>query len=480
MRGSVGAGFPSNCIDVTDLAPEAAEKSAEKDEWDTPLTPDFVNRVMKALDRGDATIVCELVAPLRPADQAELLELVRPDELRLLVQMLGNDLDPEVLSELEEAVRDDVIELMAPKDIAAAIQEMDSDDAVYVLEDMDEDEQREVLDQMEPHEREVIERTLEYPEDSAGRIMQRELVAVPPFWDVGQTIDFMRDAGDLPDDFYEIFVVDPSYQPVGTVPLSRLLRTKRPVTIADIMDDEQTLISVSMDREDVARLFEKYDLISAAVVDENDRLVGVVTVDDIVEIIAEEASEDIRRLGGIVSEESVSDTVMETTRNRFSWLFVNLLTAILASLVIAIFDGTIEQMVALAVLMPIVASMGGNAGTQTMTVAVRALATRDLVPLNTGRIVTREVMVGLLNGIVFAVLMGTAGGLWFQDFLLGGVLAAAMIINMVLAGLAGILVPLALDRFGADPAIASSVFVTTVTDVVGFFAFLGLAGLVLF
>jgi len=465
---------------VTDLAPEAAEKSAEKDEWDTPLTPDFVNRVMKALDRGDATIVCELVAPLRPADQAELLELVRPDELRLLVQMLGNDLDPEVLSELEEAVRDDVIELMAPKDIAAAIQEMDSDDAVYVLEDMDEDEQREVLDQMEPHEREVIERTLEYPEDSAGRIMQRELVAVPPFWDVGQTIDFMRDAGDLPDDFYEIFVVDPSYQPVGTVPLSRLLRTKRPVAIADIMDDEQTLISVSMDREDVARLFEKYDLISAAVVDENDRLVGVVTVDDIVEIIAEEASEDIRRLGGIVSEESVSDTVMETTRNRFSWLFVNLLTAILASLVIAIFDGTIEQMVALAVLMPIVASMGGNAGTQTMTVAVRALATRDLVPLNTGRIVTREVMVGLLNGIVFAVLMGTAGGLWFQDFLLGGVLAAAMIINMVLAGLAGILVPLALDRFGADPAIASSVFVTTVTDVVGFFAFLGLAGLVLF
>ncbi|MEQ9520162.1 MAG: magnesium transporter [Parvibaculum sp.] len=465
---------------MTDLAPEAADKPIDREDRDTPLTPDFVGRVMKALDRGDAAIVCEMVAPLRPADQAELLELVRPDELRLLVQMLGSQLDPEVLSELEEAIRDDVIDLMAPKDIAAAIQEMDSDDAVYVLEDMDEDDQREILDQMEPHEREVIERTLEYPEDSAGRIMQRELVAVPPFWDVGHTIDFMRDAQDLPDDFYEIFVVDPSYQPVGTVPLSRLLRTKRPIAIADIMDDEQTLISVSMDREDVARLFEKYDLISAAVVDENDRLVGVVTVDDIVEIIAEEASEDIRRLGGIVSEESVSDTVLETTRNRFSWLFVNLLTAILASLVIAIFDGTIEQMVALAVLMPIVASMGGNAGTQTMTVAVRALATRDLVPLNTSRIVTREVMVGLLNGILFAVLMGTAGGLWFQDALLGGVLAAAMVINLVLAGLAGILVPLALDRFGADPAIASSVFVTTVTDVAGFFAFLGLAALVLF
>jgi len=461
---------------VNDLAPPAGLS----EEWDTTLTPKYVSKVVRALDRGDVNSLRALVMPLKAADQAELLELVRSDELRALVQAIGPELEPDVLSELEEAIRDDVVEMMAPEHIAAAVQEMDSDDAVYVLENMDADDQREVLEQMPAEDRAAIERSLEYPEDSAGRIMQRELVAVPPFWNVGQTIDFLREAQDLPDDFYEIFVVDPSHRPVGTLPLSRVMRSQRPVIIQEVMDTDQALISVEMDQEDVARLFEKYDLISAAVVDENERLVGVVTVDDIVEIIADEASEDIRRLGGIVSEESVSDTVVETTRNRFSWLFINLLTAILASVVIGLFDGTIEAMVALAVLMPIVASMGGNAGTQTMTVAVRALATRDLVPLNTRRIVTREVMVGFLNGILFAALMGCIGALWFQNVALGVVLASAMVINMVFAGLAGILVPLGLDRFGIDPAIASSVFVTTVTDVVGFFAFLGLAVLILF
>lgn len=459
---------------------EIAPSSGQRDEWDSPLTPDFVRRVMRALDREDVPTLRALMTPLKAADQAELLELVRSDDLRALVQALGPDLEPDVLSELDEAIRDDVIDLMAPKDIAAAVQAMDSDDAVYVLEDMDEDEQREILEQMPAEDRAVIERSLEYPEDSAGRMMQRDLVAVPPFWDVGQTIDYLRDAKDLPDEFYEIFVTDPSYRPVGTVPLSRVMRSRRPVLIHDVMENDQTLISVQMDQEDVARLFEKYDLISAAVIDENERLVGVVTVDDIVEVIADEASEDIRRLGGVVAEESVSDTVIETTRNRFSWLFVNLLTAILASAVIAMFDGTIESMVALAILMPIVASMGGNAGTQTMTIAVRALATRDLGPLNASRIVTREVLVGLLNGIVFAVLMGAVAALWFQNVPLGLVLAAAMMINMIFAGLAGILVPLGLDRYGYDPAVASSVFVTTVTDVIGFFAFLGLAVLILF
>jgi len=460
---------------VTEIVPS----SSQSDEWESPLTPDFVRRVMRSLDLGDVTTLRALMMPLKAADQAELLELVRSDDLRALVQALGPELQPDVLSELDEAIRDDVIDLMAPKDIAAAVQEMDSDDAVYVLEDMDADEQREILEQMPAEDRAVIERSLEYPEDSAGRMMQRELVAVPPFWDVGQTIDYLRDAKDLPDEFYEIFVTDPSYRPVGTVPLSRVMRSRRPVLIQDVMESDQTLISVQMDQEDVARLFEKYDLISAAVIDENERLVGVVTVDDIVEVIAEEASEDIRRLGGVVAEESVSDTVIETTRNRFSWLFVNLLTAILASAVIAMFDGTIESMVALAILMPIVASMGGNAGTQTMTIAVRALATRDLGPLNASRIVTREVLVGLLNGIVFAALMGAIAALWFQNVPLGLVLAAAMMINMIFAGLAGILVPLGLDRYGFDPAVASSVFVTTVTDVVGFFAFLGLAVLIL-
>ncbi len=442
------------------------------------LTPGFVRSVLDAVDRADAVEVKRLVVELRPADMAELLELLRQDERHDLIDMLGADFDTEVLSELDESVRDDVLERLDPKDIAAALTEMDSDDAVYLLEDLDEKDQREILDQLPASDRAAIEQSLDYPEYSAGRLMQRELVAVPPFWDVGQTIDYLREAETLPDAFYEIFVVDPGYKPIGTVPLSRIMRMKRPTKISEIMETEQTLIPVTMDQEDVAYQFNKYDLISAAVVDENDRLVGVVTVDDIVDVIAEEASEDIRLLGG-VGEESISDSIIQTTRSRFSWLFINLLTAILASTVIGFFDATISQMVALAVLMPIVASMGGNAGTQTMTIAVRALATRDLVPFNASRIITREVMVGFINGIMFAVLMGLAGGLWFENASLGLVLAAAMIINMLAAGFAGILIPIGLDKMGVDPAVSSAVFLTTVTDVVGFFAFLGLAALVL-
>lgn len=452
----------------------------QTEERDDPLTPQFVRQVIQALDRGDGDQVRALIAPLRPADIAELLDLMRSDERRALVGMLGSELKPEVLSELEEAVRDEVISLLAPGDIAQALSEMDSDDAVYLLEDLDEEGQQEILGHMAADERAALERALEYPEDSAGRLMQRHLIAVPPFWDVGRTIDYMREAEDLPDEFYEIFVVDPAYKPVGTVPLYRVMRSKRPIKIADIMEDEQTLIRVDTDREEVARLFEKYDLISAAVIDENDRLAGVITVDDIMEVISEEATEDIRLMGGIVNEEAVGDSVFQTTRNRFSWLFINLLTAILASVVIGLFDASIQQMVALAVLMPIVASMGGNAGTQTMTVTVRSLATRELGPMNALRMVRREILVGLLNGVIFAVLMGAVGVLWFQDTELGLVIAAAMVINLIMAALSGILVPIALDKMGVDPAVASSVFVTTVTDVVGFFAFLGLAAIWLF
>ena len=451
----------------------------ETEETDELLSPAFVRAVVDAIDRADRAQVRSLVLDLRPADLAELLELVRQDERHALVEMLGPDLNPETLHELDESVRDDVMEMLDPKVIASAVAEMDSDDAVYLLEDMDAHEQREILEQLSATDRAVLEKSLEYPEYSAGRLMQRELVAVPPFWDVGQTIDYMREAEQLPDEFYEIFVVDPAYRPVGTVPLSRVMRSKRPLKMSEIMEEEQTLVPVNMDQEDVALLFSKYDLISAAVVDEDERLVGVITVDDIVEVITEEATEDIRRLGG-VGEEAISDTVIQTTRSRFSWLFLNLLTAILASAVIGLFDGTISQMVALAVLMPIVASMGGNAGTQTMTVAVRALATKDLVPFNASRIVTREVMVGFLNGIMFALLMGVIGGLWFENPALGMIIAAAMIINLVAAGLAGILIPIGLDKLGVDPAVSSSVFLTTVTDVVGFFAFLGLAALFLF
>jgi len=446
---------------------------------DEALSPAFVRSVVDAVDRGDKAQARELVLPLRPADTAELLELLRTDERRDLVEMLGSDLNPEVLSELDESVRDHVMELLDPKDIAAALTEMDSDDAVYLLEDMDEAEQREILDRLPASERAALEQSLDYPEYSAGRLMQRELVAVPPFWDVGQTLDYLREAEELPHEFYEIFVVDAGYKPVGTVPLSRVTRSKRPIRISEIMETEQTLIPVAMDQEEVALQFTKYDLISAAVVDDDGRLVGVITVDDIVEVISEEAAEDIRLLAG-VGEEAISDTVLQTSRSRVPWLAVNLVTAVIAASVIALFDAAIEKMVALAVLMPIVASMGGNAGTQTMTVTVRALATRDLVHFNARRTILREVLVGLLNGLIFAVLLGVIGGLIFQNVWLGGVLAAAMMINLVIASLTGILVPLGLDKLGADPAVSSAVFVTTTTDVVGFFAFLGLAALILF
>lgn len=443
------------------------------------LSPGFVRSVVDAVDRADAPQARELVLPLRAADLAELFELLRNDEREDLVRMLGTDLNPEVLSELDESVRDHVIELLDPKDIAAALTEMDSDDAVYLLEDMDEAEQRLILEQLPATERAALEQSLDYPEYSAGRLMQRELVAVPPYWDVGQTIDYLREAEDLPDEFYEIFVVDAAYKPVGTVPLSRVTRTKRPIKVSEIMETEQTLIPVNMDQEDVALQFSKYDLISAAVVDEAGRLVGVITVDDIVEVISEEAAEDIRLLAG-VGEEAISDSVLRTSRSRIPWLIANLVTAVAAAAVIAIFDATIEQMVALAVLMPIVASMGGNAGTQTMTVTVRALATRDLVNFNVSRTVLREFCVGILNGVFFAVLLGVLVGLIFENDWLGAVFASAILINLVVASLVGILVPLGLDKLGTDPAVSSAVFVTTTTDVVGFFSFLGLAALVLF
>lgn len=458
---------------------DPAHTHAPEETAEDALSPGFVRSVVDAVDRADTSQARELVLPLRPADLAELFELLRNEEREVLVGMLGSDLNPEVLSELDESVRDHVIELLDPKDIAAALTEMDSDDAVYLLEDMDEAEQRLILDQLPASERAALEQSLDYPDYSAGRLMQRELVAVPPYWDIGQTIDYLREAKELPDEFYEIFVVDAAYKPCGTVPLSRLMRTKRPVKISDIMETEQTLIPVGMDQEEVALQFGKYDLISAAVVDEAGRLVGVITVDDIVEVISEEAAEDIRLLAG-VGEEAISDTVFQTSRSRVPWLLVNLVTAVIAASVIALFDGTIEQMVALAVLMPIVASMGGNAGTQTMTVTVRALATRDLVPFNASRTILREFWVGIVNGCIFALLLGVLVALIFGNEWLGVVFASAMMINLVVASLTGILVPLGLDKVGADPAVSSAVFVTTMTDVVGFFSFLGLAALVLF
>jgi magnesium transporter len=440
------------------------------------IRPEFLHAVTAALDDGEAATLRELTLPLHEADLANLIELLRPEQRTALVATLGADFDAAALPELDAAVRDQVLEGMPSERVAEALQQLDSDDAVYVIEDLDKDEQSDILAKLPHFERLALERSLEYPEDSAGRIMQTDLIAVPPFWSVGQTIDFMRVADDLPDRFYEIFVVDPAYHLIGSVALSRLLRSKRPVTIESITDRDTHPIQAKADQEEVARQFERYNLASAPVVGEDKRLVGVITADDVVEVMQEEASEDILKLGGVAGE-SVSDSVWETTRLRFTWLLANLVTALLASAVISLFEATIEQMVALAVLMPIVASMGGNAGTQTMTVAVRALATQDLGPANAFRVILRESAVGLLNGLLFAGIMAAIAFFWFGSGPLGLVIGLAMIVNLFAAAVAGILIPLGLEELDLDPAIASGVFVTTVTDVVGFFAFLGLAAL---
>jgi magnesium transporter len=454
---------------------DAASEVELRDE-EGGIRSDFLHAVSDALEEGDAKRARALTLDLHEADLADLIQLLRPEERAGLIEALGADFKAAALPELDEAVRDQVLEDMPPEQVAEALQQLDSDEAVYLLEDLDKDEQKDILAKLPYFERIALQRSLEYPEDSAGRIMQTDLIAVPPFWSVGQTIDYMRVAEDLPDRFYEIFVVDPAYHLIGSVALNRLLRSRRPTTIDSITDQEIRPIPVEADQEEVARQFERYNLTSAPVIDRDKRLVGVITADDVVEVVQEEASEDILAMGG-VSHESVSDTVWETTRLRFSWLLANLVTAILASVVISFFEATISQMVALAVLMPIVASMGGNAGTQTMTVAVRALATQDLGPVNAVRVILRESAVGLLNGLLFAVIMAGIAYFWFGSDELGLVIGVAMIVNLFAAALAGILIPLGLDALDLDPAIASGVFVTTVTDVVGFFAFLGLAAL---
>jgi len=437
-----------------------------------------VEAVIQALAAGDAARVGEHVANLHPADVADLLEWLSADERHGLVEVLREMLDPEILSELDDTVREEIIAQLGVQSVAAAVAELDTDDAVNVIEELEEPEQRKILDAMSVGDRTLIEERLAYPEDSAGRLMQHELVTVPSFWSVGETIDYMRKSADLgevslPEIFYDIFVVDPMYRPAGTLPLSRLLRTRRPVLVSDLMETEMNLISAHMDQEEVAFLFRQRDLVSAPVVDAGGCLVGAITIDDVVDVIHEEHEEDIMRLGG-VQEDDLFSAVVDTTRHRFVWLLVNLATAMMASLVIGLFEATIEQMVALAVLMPIVASMGGNAGTQSLTVAVRALATRELTSTNALRVVGKELFVGAFNGVLFAGLTGLITWAWFASPALGFVIALAMIINLMVAGLAGTTIPLLVERAGIDPAIASSVILTAITDVVGFFVFLSL------
>ena len=432
--------------------------------------------VREALSGGNESRVRELAGDLSAPDLADIIELLEPEARLALVRAFGKAFPYDVLSELDGTVRDQLLRELPRDLLATAVMGMETDDAAYLLEDLDEEARQEILRLLPAGDRAALERNFEYPEETAGRLMQTDFVAVPPFWTVGQVIDHMRETDDLPETFSDIYVVDPTHHVVGGVDLSRLLRTKRDVPIEQIMDRDRQVVLATADQEAVARQFERYDLKSAPVVDADQRLVGVVTVDDVVEVIEEETEEDLRRLGG-VGDESVADNVMYTVRNRFLWLFINLGTALLASFVIKLFDATIDQMVALAVLMPIVASMGGNAATQTMTVTVRAIATRQLGPVNAMRVILRETSVGLINGLLFAMIVGAVVLFWFGIETLGVVIATAMICNFLAAALAGILIPLTLSRFGFDPAVSSGVFVTTVTDVVGFFAFLGLASL---
>jgi len=452
---------------------DAAAAESRHDE-DDRLKPEYVSAVREAVEQGDRDRARELVSPLHPADIADLIELTPAEERADIIAALGDLVGAEVLSELNEYVRDDLIEALEPQQVADLASELDTDDAVAIIEDMEEADQQAVLDAMEPEDRAAIESALAYPEESAGRLMQRDLIAVPPHMNVGQVIDYLRDGQRLTTDFWEIFVVDEAHHPIGTCQLSWVLTCPRSIPIADVMKREQTLIPVDMDQEEVALRFQKYALISAAVVDAEGRLVGMITVDDILHIVQEEAGEDILRLSG-AGDGDINEPILESYKGRVRWLLSNLVTALVASTIIGIFEGTIEKMVALATLMPIVAGVGGNAGSQTMAVTVRALATNQITASNRWRTVLREIRVALLNGSTVACVLGIGVAIVFGNIVLGGVIAAAMMANIVTAGLAGASIPLIFDRFDADPAVASSIFVTMVTDSMGFLAFLGLA-----
>ncbi|HST94298.1 MAG TPA: magnesium transporter [Microvirga sp.] len=439
------------------------------------INPDFIAAVADAIEESDTARLQTLVEDFHESDLGDLLEALDPEFRPRLIELLGSAFDFTALTEVDEAIREEILEGLNTSTLAEGVRDLDSDDAVTILESLAEEDKAEVLDQLPPMERVALQRSLDYPEESAGRRMQTEFIAVPPFWTVGQTIDFMRDTPDLPETFYEIFVIDPAGHLLGAVALDRLLRSKRPVTIQEIMDDDPDRVEATQHQEEVARLFERYNLVSVAVVDEANRLVGAMMVDDIVDVLEEEADADIKQLGGVKPDEELSDTILYIQRSRFPWLFVNMCTALVAANVIRLFEGALERMVALAILMPIVASMGGNAGTQTMTVAVRALATRELGRTNAWRIIRREAAVGLLNGMVFAAILGALAGLWFQSVDLGVVIGLALITVLIFAALGGILVPLTLNRLGVDPAVSSGPFVTSITDIVGFFAFLGIA-----
>lgn len=438
-----------------------------------------IEGILDALNLGDRDSLVAVLEEMHPADIADSLEQIEPDARLRLLEYWGADLDGRILPDLDEVILGELIQGLSNDAVKEAVRNLETDDVVDIVEDIDEPQQERVLNALDDPDRAAVVQSLQYPEDSAARLMQRELVAAPVQWSVGDLIDYLREAGDLPERFYHVYVVEPNMRPVGKVALSRLMASPRDVSLTELVDTNYDPIPATRGLSEVAYAFKQYHMVSAPVVDDAGRLVGVITIDDALDVLEEEADEDMRRLAGVGGEESLNDGVVATSRQRFPWLVVNLLTSILASLVIAMFTSTIEAVVALAVLMPIVASMGGNAGTQTLTIAVRALATKDLTETNKRRVIWREINVGLLNGLMFAAIAGLVGLIWFGSPILGAVLGLAMIGNLFVAGLSGIFIPLGLDRFGLDPALASGVFVTTVTDVVGFFCFLALAALIL-
>ena len=440
---------------------------------------EFIDKIIVDIEAANNSEIKSSLKNLHAADIAELLEFLSTDQRTYLLNQLDSDDYTDVLAELDDSIIDQTVNLLQHEKVAKSISDMETDDAVGLIESLEPDTQKKILDKVSAEDLEIFNESLNYPEDTAGRRMQKEIVSMPSFWTVGQAIDYLRDEEELPEDFFELFIVDPSNKPLGSVSVSKVLRSNRKIRLNDITIESPIFISADMDQEEAAMTFEKYSLVSAGVVDKNGRLIGRLTADDIMWVLQEEAEEDILRMGGVIETE-MNQGIIKSTRKRFIWLFLNLLTAILASIVISFFDASIEKMVALAVLMPIIASMGGNAGTQTLTLTVRALATKDLVQNNRRKIFSKEISISILNSIIFAIITAVAAQLWFQDFYLSIIVGSAMIVNILSAGFFGFLIPYGLNYFRVDPAIASSVFVTTITDVVGFLSFLGLASIFLF
>jgi magnesium transporter len=434
---------------------------------------EYIKVINEKIGNKDTDFLAKSLKELLPADSADIIENLSPENRSKLIELEGFNIDPEIFVELNESIQTEIFLLLSVESIASLLKKLESDNALKILENLDKSKKETVLNRLPPKDRFLLEESLSYPEDTAARIMQREFTVIPSNWSVGQTIDYLRENKDLPDEFLEIFIVDSDFKPIGTVPSSKVLRTSRETKMDSIMREMQVLIPVNMDQEEVGHTFENYNLTTAGVVDKNNKLVGMITSDDILTVVKEEAEEDVLRLAG-VGDEEITDSILRKTKRRFNWLLLNLFTALLATWVISKFGATIEQMVALAFLMPIVASMGGNAGMQTLAVTVRAIATKELSSENFNKIVSKEFVIGILNGIIFAIITGMIVQLWFREINLTIIIAVSMILNMIVAGLFGILVPVSLKKFNIDPAIASSVFVTTITDVIGFLSFLGI------